>query len=80
MLTQGEAVEWDASPRWVDLVDKTARRGMIASAGVSACIDITLALVADLDGERVAENTAVFIEHNRVKNPANDRFAYLAAQ
>jgi len=39
---------------------------------------MTLALVANLDGEQVAENAAVFIEHHRIKNPANDRFAYLA--
>ena len=37
-----------------------------------------LALVADLDGEQVADNAAVFIEHNRVKNPASDVSAYLA--
>ena len=39
---------------------------------------MALALVADLDGEQVADNTSVFIEHNRVKNPANYVFAYLA--
>ncbi len=39
---------------------------------------MALALVADLDGEQVADNAAVFIEHNRVKNPASDVFAYLA--
>ncbi len=80
VLTQGESVEWDATPRWVDLVDKNTGKGVITSAGVSAGIDMTLALVAKLDGEQVAENAAVFIEHHRVKNPANDAFAYLAAQ
>ncbi|MDA0264793.1 MAG: DJ-1/PfpI family protein [Chloroflexi bacterium] len=80
VLTQGENVAWDPSPRWVDLVDKSTGKGIITSAGVSAGIDMTLALVADLDGEDVAENAAVFIEHHRVKNPANDTFAYLAAQ
>jgi len=39
---------------------------------------MALALVADLDGEQIADNAAVFIEHNRVKNPANDAFSYLA--
>jgi len=34
--------------------------------------------VEDLDGEQVADNASVFIKHNRVKNPANDVFAYLA--
>ena len=78
VLTQGESVDWDPTPRWVDLVDKTTGKGIITSAGVSAGIDMALALVADLDGEQVAENAAVFIEHHRVKNPANDTFAYLA--
>ena len=78
VLTQGERVDWDPTPRWVDLVDKDTGKGIITSAGVSAGIDMALALVADLDGEQVAENAAVFIEHHRVKNPANDTFAYLA--
>ena len=78
MLTQGESVDWDPTPRWVDLVDKNTGKGIITSAGVSAGIDMTLALVANLDGEQVAENAAVFIEHHRIKNPANDSFAYLA--
>jgi len=78
VLTQGERVAWDSGPRWVDLVDKTTGKGIITSAGVSAGIDMTLALVADLDGEQVAENAAVFIEHHRVNDPANDSFAYLA--
>ena len=80
VLEQGSDVDWDGSPRWVDLVDKITGKGIITSAGVSAGIDMTLALVAKLDGEQVAENAAVFIEHRRVKNPANDAFAYLAAQ
>ena len=78
VLTQGENVEWDSTPRWVDLVDKNTGKGIITSAGVSAGIDMTLALVADLDGEQVAENAAVFIEHHRIKSPDNDKFAYLA--
>ena len=78
VLTQGESVDWDPTPRWVDLVDKNTGKGIITSAGVSAGIDMTLALVADLDGEQVAENAAVFIEHHRIKSPANDKFAYLA--
>ena len=76
--SQGEEVDWDVTPRWVDLVDKTTGKGIITSAGVSAGIDMSLALVADLDGEQVAENTAAFIEHHRIKSPANDKFAYLA--
>ena len=78
VVRQRDGVEWDPSPRWVDLIDKETQTGLITSAGVSAGIDMVLALVADLDGEQVADNAAVFIEHNRVRNPANDVFAYLA--
>ena len=77
-LSEIDNVQWDLTPRWVNLVDKSTGKGIITSAGVSAGIDMTLALVADLDGEQIAENAAVFIEHHRVKNPANDTFAYLA--
>jgi len=80
VLSQGEKVEWDVTPRWVDLVDKNTGKGIITSAGVSAGIDMALALVADLDSEQVAENSAAFIEHHRIKSPANDKFAYLASQ
>ncbi|MBT98269.1 MAG: hypothetical protein CL902_06550 [Dehalococcoidia bacterium] len=76
--TLGENVAWDLTPRWVDLVDKSTGKGIITSAGVSAGIDMALALVADLDGEQVAENAASFIEHHRIQSPANDKFAYLA--
>ena len=60
---------------------KQARPGNLP---VSPNLSITLSeletttSVTDLDGEQVADNAAVFIEHNRVKNPANDVFAYLA--
>jgi transcriptional regulator GlxA family with amidase domain len=77
-LTQGGNIAWDPTPRWVDLVDKDTGKGIITSAGVSAGIDMTLALVADLDGEQVAENAASFIEHHRIQSPDNDKFAYLA--
>lgn len=60
------------------MVDKETQTGMITSAGVSVGIDMVRAPVEDLDGEQVADNASVFIEHNRVKNPANDVFAYLA--
>ena len=47
-------------------------------SALGVAVSGTLALVADLDGEQVAENAAVFIEHHRIKSPANDKFAYLA--
>ena len=58
------------------MIDKETQRGVITSAGNQR--ESALALVADLDGEQVADNASMFIEHKRVKNPANDVFAYLA--
>ncbi len=78
VIRQRKGVDWDSSPRWIDLVDKETQTGMITSAGVSAGIDMVRAPDANLDDEQVADNASVFIEHNRVKNPANDVFAYLA--
>lgn len=76
--SQGENVDWDVTPRWVDLVDKSTGKGIITSAGVSAGIDMALALVADLEGEQIADNAAAFIGHHRIKSPENDKFSYLA--
>ena len=77
VLEQGTEVDWNGAPRWVDLVDKETQTGIITSAGVSAGIDMALALIADLDGEQVAENACVIMEYSRLKNPAKDEFAYL---
>jgi len=76
--SQGENVDWDVTPRWVDLADRSTGKGIITSARVSAGIDMALALVADLEGERIADNAAAFMEHHRIKSPANDKFSYLA--
>lgn len=77
---QGDKVNWNGAPRWVDLVDGTIQTGIITSAGVSAGIDMALALIAKLDGEQVAENASVIMEYSRLKDPAKDEFAYLCAK
>ena len=64
----------------MDLVDAEAQRGIITSAGVSAGIDMALALIAKLDGDQVAENASVIMEYTRLKDPAKDEFSYLGAK
>ena len=64
----------------MDLVDGVSHTGIITSAGVSAGIDMALALIAKLDGDQVAENASVIMEYSRLKDPAKDEFAYLCAR
>ncbi len=78
-LEQSSKVNWNGAPRWVDGVDGASQTGIITSAGVSAGIDMALALIAKLDGEQVAENASVIMEYSRPKDPAKDEFAYLCA-
>ena len=80
VLEQSSQVNWNRAPRWVDLVDGVSHTGIITSAGVSAGIDMALALIAKLDGEQVAENASVIMEYSRLKDPAKDEFAYLCAR
>lgn len=80
VLEQSTQVNWNGAPRWVDLVDGASQTGIITSAGVSAGIDMALALIAKLDGEQVAENASVIMEYSRLKDPTKDEFAYLCAK
>jgi transcriptional regulator GlxA family with amidase domain len=58
VVSQGEKVEWLKGARWVD----TGRT--ITSAGVSAGIDMALALIARRDGAEVAKGAAQAIEYH----------------
>lgn len=78
-LEQSSEVNWNGAPRWVDVVDGASQTGIITSAGVSAGMDMALALIDKLDGEQVAENASVIMEYRRLKDPAQDEFAYLCA-
>ena len=80
VLEQSSQVNWNRAPRWVDLVDAEAQTGIITSAGVSAGIDMALALIAKSDGDQVAENAPVIMEYTRLKDPAKDEFSYLGAK
>jgi transcriptional regulator GlxA family with amidase domain len=67
--SQGPAVEWVRRARWV-------RDGkVVTSAGVSAGMDMTLAVVADLYGASVSEELALVAEYEPHRDPAWDPFA-----
>ena len=66
---QGSAVEWIKQARWVE-------DGKFAtSSGVSAGIDMTLALIAKLAGGETAEQVAIRMEYEWHRDPQWDPFA-----
>src|SRR6185437_4204601 len=69
VIEQGPAVEWVRQARWVE-------DGKFAtSSGVSAGIDMTLALIARLAGAATAEQIAIRMEYEWNRDPAWDPFA-----
>jgi len=77
VVEQGPKVNWHCPPRWVNLIDKQTQSGIITSAGVSAGIDMTLAIIEALDGEQIANNAAELMEYTWTNDPNNDPFSYL---
>jgi len=65
---QSSGVEWVESARWVDAGK------YITSSGVSAGMDMTLAVIARLWGMAAAENAARFAEYTWHRNPDDDPF------
>jgi transcriptional regulator GlxA family with amidase domain len=66
---QGPQVQWVKAARWVE-------DGSVAtSSGVSAGIDMALAVVARLYGEETASNLALTAEYDWHRDPAWDPFA-----
>lgn len=66
---QSDAVEWVEAARWVD------DGPVVTSSGVSAGIDMSLAIIARLYGEEVAETIAVATEYTRHTDADVDPFA-----
>lgn len=66
---QGEAVEWVRKARWVDDGD------IVTSSGVSAGIDMALAVISRLHGRAVAETAVRGMEYVWNDHPGNDPFA-----
>ncbi len=65
----GERTDWQGSARWVE-------DGPVAtSSGVSAGIDLSLALIARLFGQERAEQIAAGAEYSWNRDPSHDPFA-----
>ena len=69
VTAQGEQVLWQKKARWV----KDCQ--FFTSAGVSAGIDMSLALIAKLLGQKTAEQTAIWAEYDWHQDPDWDPFA-----
>ena len=69
VTAQGEQVLWQKKARWV----KDGQ--FFTSAGVSAGIDMSLALIAKLLGQKTAEQTAIWAEYDWHQDPDWDPFA-----
>lgn len=66
---QGLAVKWITQARWVE------DGKFVTSSGVSAGIDMTLAVIARIAGSETAERIAVRMEYDWHRNPSWDPFA-----
>ena len=71
VISQGPEVLWQAQARWVE------DGKFFTSSGVSAGIDMSLALIEKLQGEETAENVAAFAEYDRHRDADWDPFAEL---
>jgi transcriptional regulator GlxA family with amidase domain len=68
-IKPGPKVKWIKKARWVD--DGT----IVTSSGVSAGIDMTLAVISRLYGDKVGEWLEFITEYDAHRNPAWDPFA-----
>jgi len=68
-VAQGPKTEWKGRARWVK------DGGFITSSGVSAGIDMALAVIAELYGEEAAQGIADATEYVWNRDPDNDPFA-----
>ncbi len=69
VVTQGPKVNWVKSARWVE------HGKFVTSSGVSAGIDMALAIIAKLSSREDAEKAAVRMEYEWHSDPAHDPFA-----
>lgn len=70
--SQGPKTEWIAEARWV------ADGNTFTSAGVTAGMDMALALIAKIMGLDAAREAARYAEYTWNEDPGNDPFAKLA--
>jgi putative intracellular protease/amidase len=69
VVSQGERVDWQKQARWVE------HDNYFTSSGISAGIDMSLALIAHLSGQETAEQVATLAEYEWHRDPAWDPFA-----
>ena len=69
VVTQGPNVEWVREARWVE--DGT----FFTSSGVSAGMDMSLALIERILGREAADKAALWAEYDWHKDSAWDTFA-----
>lgn len=73
VATQGPEVDWRRRARWVE------DGRFVTSSGVSAGMDMTLAVIARLLGDQAAADAARWAEYVPNLDPANDPFDVTAA-
>jgi transcriptional regulator GlxA family with amidase domain len=69
VVEQGPRVEWVREARWVE------DGKFVTSSGVSAGIDMTLAVIARLAGREVSEQAATAMEYEWHRDAGWDPFA-----
>jgi len=69
VCSQGEKVNWQKKARWVE------DERFFTSSGVSAGIDMSLAVIARMLGEQQAEQVATWSEYEWHRDPGWDPFA-----
>lgn len=69
VAAQGPKVDWQKEARWVEDGD------IFTSSGVSAGMDMALAVIARLEGEAAADQVATWAEYRRETDAGNDPFA-----
>ena len=69
VASQGERVDWQKQARWVE------DDHYFTSSGVSAGIDMSLALIARISGQEIAEQVATWAEYEWHRDPNWDPFA-----
>jgi transcriptional regulator GlxA family with amidase domain len=69
VVEQDPGVDWVKQARWVE------DGSVVTSSGVSAGIDMTLAVIARISGVEVAEQIAVRMEYEWHRDPSWDPFA-----
>jgi putative intracellular protease/amidase len=66
--SQSDKVDWVEAARWVE------DSGLVTSSGVSAGMDMALAVIAGLFGSERAEQIAVLTEYEWQRDPSHDPF------